>query len=63
MLVASLFSGKLEEDEYKLKTEKESFRVRLKFEVIEGSTLKLKLPETEGNCREVSAEGVDLSIK
>lgn len=50
MLVTRLFPGKQEDDEYKLKIEKESFGVRFKFNLY---THKLKLRETEGNCREV----------
>lgn len=56
MLVTSLFPGKLEDDEYKLKIGKESFGVRFKFNLY---THKLKLLETEGKCREVRAGGVD----
>lgn len=54
MLVTGLFPGKLEDDEYKLKIEKESFGVRFKFK-FNLYTHKLKLRETEGNCREVRA--------
>lgn len=56
MLVTSLFPGKLEDDEYKLKIGKKSFGVRFKLNL---HTHKLKLCETDRNCREVRAGGVD----
>lgn len=42
---------------------KKNFGVRFEFEVMEGYTLQLKWPETEGDYGEVRAGGVDLSIK
>lgn len=46
-----------------MKIGKESFGERFEFEVMEGYTLKLKWPETEGDYSEVRNEGVDLSLR